>query len=791
MIAYGFQWLESVRRWLFQVDAEAAMKVCTLRDDPRALPYLTDGEAKVLFVKAVKDWCPTTVAHLLKRYPRVQPSPDALVRALSTCGDIAILRLLLRERPSWVFESRTDTGWSLLWALAAEGNRSGFSLLASQGMGMISDSLNVLHVAASRGHHHIVRAALESATASASVRKERPDPSNCAVDYNPVPGGVTDTTWFDVAAQTKELATTPTPGLEAGIAARKKLLECQNHAGERPLHVAAKRGHAGVVEVLLEYGADVEVRDASGGCPIHGATFVGEACLRLVLRAGARFSSKKDRMTAMHVAAARGNAHAIAMLASAQPAGFDANVQDAFGQTALHIACSSLQVEVVRALLHIHVDAGAKDHDGVTPAQAVLKKICSRSLQQQSGTPRAQPSASETKATETILHLLSDTFPLTDNAGATILHIAACISGSEGLHVLKNLLRYPTAKQVVTHEDSFGWTALHIASNRQHHAIFDELSAAAGSTYMQTFQRDKPRKKATFIPSQIARVPESQRKAVLPQGADLKGIAAKLRGIEETVGKAGGAAGTVVVLCGAGISVKAGIPDYRSEKGVYRTGDAKSAREYFSHDGLLADPEGFYKLARELFSSKHPTLAHRFMRALSEKGMLRRIYTQNIDDLECAVGVPRSKVVQCHGSFNSLICTNARCSSPPAETNPLTDTPPGNGVPYCSRCGFVLRPDVVFFGEPLPSAFNDRHADMEACELLIIMGTSLVVYPFASLPNEVSDLTPRLLLNNEPTGPWKGRSQSAVEYNYRDVFEQGDCDDTVRSLVRLLGWKDL
>jgi len=98
---------------------------------------------------------------------------------------------------------------------------------------------------------------------------------------------------------------------------------------------------------------------------------------------------------------------------------------------------------------------------------------------------------------------------------------------------------------------------------------------------------------------------------------------------------------------------------------------------------------------------------------------------------------------------------------------------------------------VVFFGESLPDQFVDlRTEDMKNCDLLLVMGTSLVVYPFASLVNEVKENIPRLLLNKDPVAVWKRYEEDefAREFNYRDVFFHGPCDQGVQELAKLLGW---
>lgn len=105
-------------------------------------------------------------------------------------------------------------------------------------------------------------------------------------------------------------------------------------------------------------------------------------------------------------------------------------------------------------------------------------------------------------------------------------------------------------------------------------------------------------------------------------------------------------------------------------------------------------------------------------------------------------------------------------------------------VARCKKCNNLVKPDIVFFGESLPARFfNSSGPDTRACDLLIIMGTSLVVYPFASLQNHVGDRCPRLLVNREKVG-----NLEFGEGNVRNALFLGECDDGVSQLAELLGW---
>lgn len=164
--------------------------------------------------------------------------------------------------------------------------------------------------------------------------------------------------------------------------------------------------------------------------------------------------------------------------------------------------------------------------------------------------------------------------------------------------------------------------------------------------------------------------------------------------------------------------------------------------------------------------------------------MLTRCYTQNIDGLERAAGVPAEALVECHGTMRTARCS--RCNAAVKDMEAVWERAPGGKAPVCEHCNGTIRPDVVFFGEALHSRLQEMQLeDFQECNCLIVMGTSLKVYPFAGLVNETTMLTPRLLINNEAAGPWRGAS---VANAYRDVQWLGDCDGGVENLMNLLGW---
>jgi len=172
-----------------------------------------------------------------------------------------------------------------------------------------------------------------------------------------------------------------------------------------------------------------------------------------------------------------------------------------------------------------------------------------------------------------------------------------------------------------------------------------------------------------------------------------------------------------------------------------------------------------------------------------EKGYAQRIFTQNIDSLEQIAGIPTEKVVTAHGSQNSSTCLSCGKKYDLAWLTAHL-TKPDVIIPNCDKCKTgIVKPDIVFFGESLPKRFfTCAISDFPKCDLLIIMGTSLVVQPFAGMIHEVRGDIPRLLINLESVGQYE------LDYekkdNVRDVFWKGTCDDGSYRLAELLGWKE-
>jgi NAD-dependent deacetylase len=184
-----------------------------------------------------------------------------------------------------------------------------------------------------------------------------------------------------------------------------------------------------------------------------------------------------------------------------------------------------------------------------------------------------------------------------------------------------------------------------------------------------------------------------------------------------------------VVLTGAGVSTESGIPDFRSPTGIWARYDPM---EYATIDAFLADPVKvweFYAKRLDVLGEAEPNDGHRALADLERRGWIRAVITQNVDGLHARAGT--RELVEVHGSLRSAVCLDCGEDVPMAEAVALLP------APACPRCGRILKPAVVMFGEYLPAAAMDQaHRLAGEARLLLVVGSSLEVYPVASLPEE-------------------------------------------------------
>ncbi len=287
----------------------------------------------------------------------------------------------------------------------------------------------------------------------------------------------------------------------------------------------------------------------------------------------------------------------------------------------------------------------------------------------------------------------------------------------------------------------------------------------------------------------------------------------------------------IVVLTGAGISTSLGIPDFRSkETGLYSQLEKlglgiNDPQEVFNIDVFRDDPTIFYTVAKDILpATKKFSPTHAFIAMLQNQGKLLTNYSQNIDNIEANAGILPEKLVQCHGSFATASCQ--RCGHKVRGDTIFDDIKAGR-IPRCGKCitalrsrgigplkrkrssnstsskksrrnfddfddddddddsaydipqAGVMKPDITFFGEPLPDEFSKRLVkhDRNQVDLVIVIGTSLKVAPVSEVVPFLPSHIPQIYISRTP-----------VSHINFDIDLLGDCDIVVAELCRRAGW---
>ena len=201
----------------------------------------------------------------------------------------------------------------------------------------------------------------------------------------------------------------------------------------------------------------------------------------------------------------------------------------------------------------------------------------------------------------------------------------------------------------------------------------------------------------------------------------------------------------IVFFGGAGVSTESGIPDFRSVDGLYHQKYAYPPETMLSHSFLMTHPEDFFKFYREKMLAlwAKPNFAHKKLAELEQTGKLKAVITQNIDGLHQMAG--SKHVLELHGSVHKNYCS--KCG----KVYPISFVAESTGVPSCEDCGGMVRPDVVLYEEGLNmDVMNRAVSHLRQADILIIGGTSLVVYPAAGLINYYRG-SKLVLVNKSPT----------------------------------------
>ena len=220
----------------------------------------------------------------------------------------------------------------------------------------------------------------------------------------------------------------------------------------------------------------------------------------------------------------------------------------------------------------------------------------------------------------------------------------------------------------------------------------------------------------------------------------------------------------IVFFGGAGVSTESGIPDFRSQDGLYHQKYDYPPETILSHTFFMKRPEEFYKFYRDkmLCDTAKPNAAHQKLAELEQAGKLKAVITQNIDNLHQMAG--SKKVLELHGSVYRNYCMKCGRFYDFAHMKAST------GVPRC-ECGGIIKPDVVLYEEGLDQTTLQKAVRyIQEADILIIGGTSLTVYPAAGLIDYYRGK--KLVLINKTATPMDGRADLVINEPIGEVFER-------------------
>ena len=200
-----------------------------------------------------------------------------------------------------------------------------------------------------------------------------------------------------------------------------------------------------------------------------------------------------------------------------------------------------------------------------------------------------------------------------------------------------------------------------------------------------------------------------------------------------------------VAFTGAGISTLSGIRDFRGKNGLYKQPETA---EMFDIDVFHQNPSIYYRLASEFIyglDKKEPSIVHTVLAKLEAQGILKAVITQNIDLLHQKAG--SKTIFEIHGSPEIHTCQNCKTTFPFSQVMHIAEK---GEVPHCKKCGGVLKPNITFFGESLPlHALKASEEHAKKADVMLVLGSSLTVYPAAALPEITVHSGGKLVIVNE------------------------------------------
>jgi NAD-dependent deacetylase len=212
-----------------------------------------------------------------------------------------------------------------------------------------------------------------------------------------------------------------------------------------------------------------------------------------------------------------------------------------------------------------------------------------------------------------------------------------------------------------------------------------------------------------------------------------------------------------VVLTGAGVSTESGIPDFRSRGGTWTENDPMKVATL---SVFLTEPERFWAFHRpriDMLRGHDPNPAHEAVAELERRGIVKAVITQNIDRLHARAG--SKELIEVHGSLDRGVCLRCDARISGDELVARADDA-DDGVPRCTQCGFPMKSGVILFGEPLPAdAIEAAFDHARRADVMLVIGSSLVVAPVSQLPGITLDNGGTLAILTESETPWDDRAR--------------------------------
>lgn len=218
-----------------------------------------------------------------------------------------------------------------------------------------------------------------------------------------------------------------------------------------------------------------------------------------------------------------------------------------------------------------------------------------------------------------------------------------------------------------------------------------------------------------------------------------------------------------VFFTGAGVSTESGIPDFRSPGGLWDRFDAHELT-WKNFIGSVEGRRRYWAMGRQVYPvirGAQPSAAHHAIAGLDRLGRLDCCITQNVDDLHQRAGLPEEKVIELHGNATRTRCLDCDGRWTRDEVHAWLEA--GTDVPSCPDCGGIVKPATVLFGEAMPAReTQEAERRARACDLFVVVGSSLVVYPAAYMPAHAKHAGARLVIVNLVPTPYDGQADLVV-----------------------------